>query len=156
MFYQKKKKYFSLFIYSANIYLVSIRYENWRWSSNTLATWYKEGLIGKDPDVGKDWRQEQKKTEDEMDGITDSVDKSLSKLQEIVKDRETWCAAVHRTAKSWTGLTEQQPQHWTRAPRACALQREACIPQLERSPHTATKTQGNQTKKFFLNKHINF
>ena len=85
----KKKKYFSLFIYSANIYLVSIRYENWRWSSNTLATWYKEGLIGKDPDVGKDWRQEQKKTEDEMDGITDSVDKSLSKFQQIVKDRES-------------------------------------------------------------------
>ena len=37
-----------------------------------------------------------------LDGITDSVDKSLSKLLEIVKDREAWYASVHRGAKSWT------------------------------------------------------
>ena len=61
----------------------------------------KSRLVRKDPDAGKDHGQEEKgATEDEMVGWHhDSVDRNLSRLQEIVRDR---LAAVHGVAKSWT------------------------------------------------------
>ena len=76
---------------------------------------YESWLTGKDPDAGKDWRQEEKGQQRMrwLDGIIDLMNMSLNKLQEIVKDREAWGAAVHGIEKSWTRLSdEQQQQMW--------------------------------------------
>ena len=69
----------------------------------------KSQLIVKDPDAGKAGGQEENRmTEDETEGTTDSVDLNLSKLREIVKDREASCAAVYEIAKSQTGLSDSR------------------------------------------------
>ena len=66
----------------------------------------KSRLFRKDPDAGKDWRQEEKRaTEDEtVGGIANLMDMNLGKLQEVVMDMVAWPAAVHGVAKNQTWL----------------------------------------------------
>ena len=56
--------------------------------------------------LGKIGGRRRRGRQDEMDGITDSLDMSWSRLQEMVKDREAWCAVVHGVTKSQTRLSD--------------------------------------------------
>ena len=68
----------------------------------------KSWLIGKDPDAGRDWRQEEKGMTEKrwLNGITDSMHMSLGELHELEMDREGWRAVIHGVAKSLTWLSD--------------------------------------------------
>ena len=78
--------------------------------AETLILWppdVKNCLIWKDPDAGKDWRQEERGQQRMrwLDGITDSVDMGLGEFQELVMDREAWHAAIYGVTKNLTCLS---------------------------------------------------
>ena len=100
-------------------------------------------LIGKDSDAGRDWGQRRRGQQRMrwLDGITDSMDMSLSELRELVMDREAWRAVIHGVAKSQTQLSTWTELNWTVLLRA--------YDSIAGMPLICSQTQGNDKQNMF-------
>ena len=101
----------------------------------------KNWLIGEDTDAGKDWRQEEKRMTDEMVGVTNLMEMSLSKLRKFMMNREACHASFHGVAKSWTQLSD-----WTELTDVSCLNHWPSFPHL---PSGKKQKEKRKKKDFF-------
>ena len=100
----------------------------WSWNSSTLATsckelthWEKTLMLG-----GIEGRRRRWQRMRWLDGITDSMDMSLSKLWELVRDREAWCAALQRVRHDWATKLNNNSKHFS-STCCCHLVTKSCL-----------------------------